>query len=117
MPDWLTTDIKYAINQRDYFKSKGNFEQYKIWRNKVKTLIKTSKKTFFTEKINNNRKNDPKSLWKNLKDLSGTSVIHPTNFINDDQGNPISDPVQTANTFNDYFINIFQCMQLTLPEI
>lgn len=43
-PTWLTTEIIEGIKVRDRFKALGNQEQYKVWRNKVVSLIKQSKK-------------------------------------------------------------------------
>ncbi|KAL4220462.1 hypothetical protein ACF0H5_020862 [Mactra antiquata] len=65
------------------------------------------KKTFYSKKISDNKKNI-KTLWKNIKKLSGKETNHQTNFINDDQGNPILDSCMTAETFNTFFANIFK---------
>lgn len=106
-PDWYNEDIKEAMKQRDQLKKTGDQEAYKHWRNKVKKLIRQAKKSFFTETINNNLTKNPKLLWKNLKDLSGKSNSYQTNYIHDENGQPITDSEKAANTFNDYFLSIF----------
>ena len=42
-PNRLTPDIIDRIKTRDRFKSLGNQEQYKVWRNKVVSMIRQSK--------------------------------------------------------------------------
>lgn len=44
---------------------------------------------------------------KNLKDLSWKPTVYNPNYINDDDGNSITEPKQTAETVNDFFTNIF----------
>ena len=38
-PQWLTPEIIDSIKTRDRFKAIGTDEQFKIWRNKVRSLI------------------------------------------------------------------------------
>ena len=73
-PNWITADILEAIKTRDKLKGE-NTEQYRHWRNKVKTLIQKAKTDFYSDTINNNQEN-PRQLWKNLHDLSGKSKNH-----------------------------------------
>ncbi|XP_060561384.1 uncharacterized protein LOC132721143, partial [Ruditapes philippinarum] len=107
LPDWYNPDILHASKQRDKAKKINNNEDYKYWRNKVKNLISSSKKSYYSETINNN-KNNAKEMWKNLKQLSGKSSNHQTSYIQDEDGNKITDPLKTAEVFNNYFIDIFK---------
>ena len=107
-PDWFNTEIADAIKSRDSAKKHKNEDQFKFWRQKVKLLSKRAKKSFYSRSINENKRN-PRSLWRNLKELSGKSdQVYQTNYINDDDGNPIEDPLTTAETFNTFFTNIFK---------
>ena len=108
-PNWITADILEAIKTRDKLKGE-NTEQYRHWRNKVKTLIQKAKTDFYSDTINNNQEN-PRQLWKNLHDLSGKSKNHQTSFINDESGNPVVDPEIAANTFNTFFTSVFEKFQ------
>lgn len=99
-----------AIKARDKHKKDKNIEQYKLWRNKVKSLINHSKTDFLSETINNNHSN-PRQLWKNLHDITGKTNDHQTAFIHDDSGNPIFEI--TANTFNQFFTSIHEQYQTT----
>ena len=106
-PDWFSKNISEAIKARDKAKSEGNTEQFKHWRAQVKKQSFLSKKEFYSNHINNNTKN-PKSLWKHLQTLAGKSNTHVTNYINDVQNNPITDPLHTAELFNSHFTNVFK---------
>ena len=61
---------------------------------------------FYSSSIQNN-KNNPKVLWKHLKSLSNKTLNHQTNYINDEQEDPITDPLLTAKTFNEFFLDTF----------
>ena len=106
-PDWFNEDIEHAILSRNKAKQLGNMNQFKFWRNKVKSLAFNSKKQFYSKSINDNTKN-PKALWKNLQALSGKTKNHTTHFIKDPNGTPLTDALETATLFNDHFSNVFQ---------
>ena len=59
-PNWITADILEAMKTRDKLKGE-NTEQYRHWRNKVKTLIQKAKTDFYSDTINNNQEN-PRQL-------------------------------------------------------
>ena len=109
-PNWITNDLSNAIKTRDRYKLQ-NTEQYRFWRNKTKSLIHNSKINYYTETINNNHKN-PKQLWQNLHDITGKSVKQSTNFIDDENGIPISDPEAIANRFNDHFTSVHEKLHI-----
>lgn len=45
LPPWLTVDIKQAMTFRDKLKKEKQFDEYKKQRNRVKYLVRASKKT------------------------------------------------------------------------
>lgn len=106
-PNWMNEEIQTARRTRDQFHAKKDTINYRIWCNKVKLLISNAKKSYYAETINNNKRN-PKLLWKNLHDITGNSTGHQTTFINNESGEPILDPEETANTFNEFFTNVFR---------
>ena len=53
-------------------------------------------------------KHTPKQLWKNLHDLTNKSKKHCTPSIDKQDGEPILSPQETANSFNDFFISVFE---------
>ena len=74
-PNWFNTDISEASKMRDYYHKILYIENYRIWRNKTKSMISNSKQQNFTKNINENKRN-PKQLWKNLHDLTNKSKVH-----------------------------------------
>ena len=72
-PKWLNGEIIEAIKTRDRYKSINDNEQYKIWRNKICSLIKQSKKHQYSEILNENA-NNPASVWKLFKKLGQVNV-------------------------------------------
>ena len=104
-PNWMNNEISNAFKTRDRHHKAQNTEQYRAWRNKVKSLIHESKINYYSETINNNHKN-PKQLWQNLHDVTSKSVSHSTNFVDDENGKPILDPEAIANRFNDHFTSV-----------
>ena len=43
---WLTGEITAAQKNRDYYHKKQDWENFKLWRNKTKSLIRIAKKSF-----------------------------------------------------------------------
>ena len=43
---WLTEEITAAHKNRNYYHKKQDWENFKLWRNKTKNLIRTAKKSF-----------------------------------------------------------------------
>ena len=105
-PKWLTADIIDAFKTRDRFKSLNNQAQYKIWRNKVSKMIKSSKKHQYSEIINDNV-NNPSGVWKLFKELgaskrnSGTSI-----FSLKVNGKTIENPSEISSEFNKFFVSV-----------
>ena len=63
-PIWFNENISEASKKRDYFKKINDIENYKLWRNRAKSLIEESKQMFYSKEINDNRKNSKASLEK-----------------------------------------------------
>ena len=76
-------------------------------RKRVKDIVYRAKYDYFNDHINGHKQN-PKLLWKSLRELSGLNSDTQTPSLNDENGNLISDPVITANLFNTHFSNMHQ---------
>lgn len=109
-PNWMNSEILEAMKTRDKYHTEKKTEQYRIWRNKVKSLIQHAKTEFYSVTINNNHKN-PRQLWQNLHDVTGKSNKYQTALIKDEFGNVISSPEIAANTFNKFFTSVFEQFQ------
>ena len=73
----------------------------------LRNLSTGQKYDYFNDHMNCHKQN-PKLLWKSLRELSGLNSDTQTPCLNDKNGNMISDPVITANLFNTHFCNIHQ---------
>ena len=106
-PNWMNQNISNAIKTRDSIDKSKNMAEYRLWRNRCTTLIQDAKKEFYSQSINNNYKS-PKVLWQNLHDITQKSSKQQTNYIHDDNGDPILDPETTANKFNNFFTSLYK---------
>ena len=109
---WITSAILKSINRKQklYRKYVGhptvtNKEHYITYRNILTTMIRTSKKNYYAVKLDA-CKRDTKQTWNILKSILNRHgrPKPPTSFnINNID---ITDPVEIANHFNSYFVNI-----------
>ncbi len=65
---WFCDDMKEAICLRDIYHS-TNDTNWRFWRNKVNTLVKKGKTTYYGGLIEANMK-DSKMLWNIVRDLA-----------------------------------------------
>ena len=76
-------------------------------RNKVSTMIDKAKTETYQTKVEEG-KDDPRSIWKLFKQFGaskkGTSKVN--NFEIKTNNDIISDDLDIANVFNNYFVNI-----------
>ena len=68
-PEWINDEIKLAMKHRDTYHKHKDWKQYKFWRNKTITLIRTSKRDFFNRSVSKNK--ETSFLWKHVKNVSG----------------------------------------------
>ena len=105
-PNWLNQEIMDLMYERDKAHKDGNFERYKILRNKVICMIKYNKKKYLNEAIHD--KKNSKALWKNLNDI--TNIIKaddmtlPQKIIKPDSVNEGN--LNITNELNKHFVNI-----------
>ena len=105
-PDWFTSEIANAIKCRNKFKQDKNSQSFKHWRKKVKNLCYKNKQQYYTNSITKN--SNPKTLWNNLKTLSGKSPVHNNIHVHDNENNPIINKQEAAEFFNNHFSNVFK---------
>ena len=105
-PDWLTPQILDCIKEREC-KASGKMDEYRILRNRVSMMIDSAKKETYQTKVEEG-KDDPSSIWKLFKQF-GTSKkgsAKNNNFEFKINNKIISNDLDIANVFNDYFVNI-----------
>ena len=89
------------INQRNEMHIK-----YKQYRNLISTLLKRSKRLYFTKFFNDNL-NNLKNTWKGIKNLiSLKTVSHSSPSSIYYNNKTVTSPFEIANAFNNYFSNI-----------
>ena len=107
----ISISIKNALFKR-YIKLKSPVkknevhQQYKYYRNLLSTLMKKSKQNYY-ERFFKNNLNNLKNIWKGIRSLiaikhSPASNIHMLTH----KGATVTDPLNIANIFNDYFSSI-----------
>ena len=124
---WITRGIKTSIKKRDklykqMIKAKNKqhklikHESYKKYRNKIIELIRQSKQTYYQRYFEQNKK-DSKTIWQGIheiissrKNKNGGNV---SAIISDD--NTITDPVEIAQNFNNFFTSIGTNLQKKIP--
>ena len=110
---WITKGIKksLAIKHKLYKKylkipSSNNLVIYKKYRNKLNHTIRISKKKYYNDKFMEAHKNT-KETWNLINEVINkrkTKTMLPKTF--NQEGIEISDPVEIAEHFNDYFVNV-----------
>ena len=111
---WMNSDIFKLMKKRDKAKKmacknkdKDLMDNYRILRNKVTAEVKKMKKMYYINKLQNTEGN-PAQAWKTLKTLlpnKGTSnSVHS------------SDEKNTANNFNNFFVNVGNELSTTIPN-
>lgn len=109
---WINNEIKSLITLKNklfkkYKKSHSLelYNKYKLHRNKTNNAIKFAKKQYY-EHIFKQYIGDAKGTWHILKSLINKNKdIKNISIINNNVR--IDDPITIANTFNDFFTNLF----------
>ena len=115
---WITKGIRKSIKMKNKLLDGGNIKLFKIYRNKISTLTRLSKKIYFHNYFQYNT-NNLKRTWEGINDLinrkkKNSKVIaamkRPLN-----QG--IShDPLENVNILNRHFASIGNRLASDLPS-
>ena len=110
---WITKGLMHSIKTRNKLykaavttRCSKSFDKYKKYRNKLNTLIRLSRKMYYSQRVENN-KNNLNGLWKTVNDLMGKNKKDNTNIFYDN-GQQFTNPNDISNEFNTYFTNIGQ---------
>ena len=80
--------------------------KYKQYKNLISTLLKRSKRLYFTKFFNDNL-NNLKNTWKGIKNLiSLKPVSHSSHSFIYYNNKIVTSPFETTNPFKNYFSNI-----------
>ena len=117
---WLSQKTKEKIKERDLAQQKAaetknsdDWNSYKALRNSVNTILKTEKKQWQQNKLEEFG-NDSGSVWKNLKSWLGWSKGGPPTKLMDN-GNLCSKPKELVKIMNEFFVNKVKLLREKLP--
>ena len=112
---WRTNCILKSVRKKNklyktFLKSSNrkNETLYKRYKNKLNHIIQLSKKLYYEEQLLK-YKNISKMIWQTLNKVINrkqeTNNL-PSEFIMANSTNKTNDPIEIANKFNEYFINV-----------
>ena len=95
------------INKKDPVLKEEFHTNYKKYRNLLFTLMKKSKQAYYDKYFERNW-NNIKNTWKGIKYLISLKTVasNVPPVLSLDNGDAITNPYDTANTFNNYFASI-----------
>ena len=122
---WITAGIRNSIKRRDrllnrFIKCKDPVkktelhQKYKVLRNKVLSLTRSSKKLHYKSYFEENSKN-LKKTWSGIKSIINIHIVNksaPKSLLVD--GEVTSDPNKIVNGFNDYFSTVADKLQKSI---
>ena len=113
---WLSKTLKREMQKRNSLfrraRSSGSTElwrKYKRMRNKVTSILKNSKQSFFARNINSGNK---KQFWKTMKYLRKEQSTIPTLQLGD---RCADNDLDKANMLNNHFSNCFNTSEFIWP--
>ena len=101
LPLWLTRDVITAMAVRDRLKKEKRFEDFKKQRNKVKSLVRSAKKSYFDKLIELNKSTS--TIWKTINEITNKSYKKQTK-------NPSSTTTISPNIFNSHFLTLAETL-------
>ena len=107
---WITKGLKKFIKIKNHLFYLGDFDKYKLYRNKILTLTRISKKNYYHTYFNNNLKN-MKRIWVGINSLINREqkVLKPISALKCPNNNEITrNPSKITNILNDHFSTIGQ---------
>lgn len=102
-PQWLTPEITESIKTRDRYKAIGDEDQFKVWRNKVTSLIRKSKKSRYEAFLEED--NNPNSIWKLFKEVGASKNSNSKSKLQVKVDNILlENSEEVSNAFNNFFV-------------
>ena len=109
---WITDDFLSAIRERDFLLKKATkFNRTEDWndfrkkRNNVNKLKNNLKRTYYNRTLRES-KNNPRELWKKIRELIPDQASTKITELNDEVGSIINENKGIANHLNSFFVNI-----------
>ena len=99
---WITREIRKSIKVKNALFASGNYEKYKHYRNKLLTLVRCSKKSYYHSYFNDHMTNVRKT-WIGINHLIGR---------NKRRCKPIA---ALRNVLNEFFSSVGQTLAASVP--
>ena len=122
---WITNTIVHMIKHRNKLferkKRQPNNENviklYKLFRNRVNSEIKKSKKQYYKTYFDNNKNNISK-IWSGIREIVNTkrNIVHKTSTLKCNN-KVITNETKIANAFNDFFVTIGTNTAASIPNV
>ena len=121
---WISKALRKSIQIKNnyykkYIKTKSTYyhTKFKLYRNKLNHLLKTSKTQYYNEYFFQNIK-DGKRIWKGIKQIVKFKPQTSQRLIKIVENNlEITEPKLAAYVFNDYFANIGKNLESQIPSV
>ena len=120
---WITKGLRKSINNKNIMyrhfvrtKSSYSHHEYKMYRNKLTSLLRLSKKLYYQSYFKINQHN-MKNIWtgiRQLVSLKKKAYFKPNKLMKD--GQDIIDLKLMANEFNNYFATIGSRLAAEIPN-
>ena len=94
LPPWLIKDVTEAMAIRDRLKKGKQFEDFKKQRNRVKSLVRSAKKSYFDKLIESDKSTS--TIWKAINEITNKSHRKSNNAT----------PTNSPNSFNSHFLSL-----------
>lgn len=124
---WITCGLVKSIRHRDKLSKqiKGQpfntklINEYKNYRNTLNNVIKQTKEQYYRDRIRDSQ-NDPRKLWENIKEMSGTKInkeSFPLDHFTDESNVTDTTIKQIANQFNEYYTGVGAELANKIPHL
>ena len=120
---WITSGILRSIKRKNnlyktwlHKRTDEAHQNYKLYKNKLTSLIRTSERMYFREKFFES-KNDIKRTWKIIKTAIGNHQANECIKELNINGNLVGNRETIANKMNDYFIDVGPDLAKKIPPV
>lgn len=118
---WISEEVLQAMKERDnkyeaarITNSEEDWNTYREKRNKVTSMIRKHKQNYYERKIDE-CKNNPKTMWKTLKQICKAKGHSTPQYIEFSDENIYND-LEIAERFNAYFIDSISDIIKNIPK-
>ena len=115
---WISSGLKKSIKVKNSLLQSGNLVKYKLYRNRICSLTRLSKKNyshaFFSDNLNN-----MKNTWNGINNLimnkrKKSKAASSLKHLNDNS--TTNDPLEISNIFNRYFTSVGHNLATQVPS-